>query len=131
MNQNFKLISFKKALKSLQNASSMYRENTKNQVIEAGLIQNFEITIELAWKLMKKYLESENILAQTPRDSIKKSLEAGLINSGEIWLTALNDRNLTSHIYDEDQASEIAEKIINNYLKLFEQLEEKFSNLNS
>jgi nucleotidyltransferase substrate binding protein (TIGR01987 family) len=109
----------------------MYRENTKNQVIEAGLIQNFEITIELAWKLMKKYLESENILAQTPRDSIKKSLEAGLINSGEIWLTALNDRNLTSHIYDEDQASEIAEKIINNYLKLFEQLEEKFSNLNS
>ena len=74
----------------------------------AGLIQFFEMSFELAWKVMKDYLENKGFAdVNSPRDSIKKAFELELIVEGEIWLEALVDRNLTCHTYEEKTAKNV------------------------
>jgi len=91
-----------------------------NQPIEtelerAGIIQFFEISFELSWKLMKDYLESEGLSAKSPRETIKQAFQIGLIDDGHIWIDALSDRNLTVHTYDE----EIAKKMVDDIAKVY------------
>ncbi len=67
----------------------------------AGLIQFFEMTFELAWKLLKDYEEEEGFVIKSPRDAIKQAFQTNIINEGHTWIDALEDRNLTSHTYHE------------------------------
>ncbi|MDZ7376459.1 MAG: nucleotidyltransferase substrate binding protein, partial [candidate division KSB1 bacterium] len=91
----------------------------------AGLIQFFEIAFELSWKTMKDYLESLGFLVKTPRETIKQAFQIELISDGETWLRALEDRNLTTHIYDEAFALQIERVIRENYLPIIRQLYDK------
>ncbi len=76
-----------------------------------ALIQSFEISFELAWKVMKDYLESEGFLPKSPRETIKTAYQADLINKAQVWMDALVDRNLTVHTCDETFAIDMAGKI--------------------
>ena len=80
-------------------------------VERAGLIQFFEVTFELSWKVLKDYLESQDVNPKFPRDTIKEAFKYELIQDGDTWMTMLNDRNLTVHTYDESRAAEIELKI--------------------
>lgn len=95
-------------------------------VEKAGVIQFFETTFELSWKLMKDYLTFLGYDVKSPRDAIKTSFSIELIKDGNLWLDALMDRNLTTHTYDEDIANEIYEKIKSDYSLLLESLYKKF-----
>jgi nucleotidyltransferase substrate binding protein (TIGR01987 family) len=96
-------------------------------VQKAGIIQFFELTHELAWKLLKDYLEAQGFMdVKSPRDAIKKSFEIGLISDGQVWLELLLDRNLTAHTYDEEKASEVEELIRNKYFLLLKDLHQTF-----
>lgn len=91
-----------------------------NQPIEtdlerAGIIQFFEISFELSWKLMKDYLEAQELSVKSPREAIKQAFQIGLIDDGHIWIDALSDRNLTVHTYDE----KIAKKMVNDIIKVY------------
>ena len=81
----------------------------------AGIIQFYEMTFELAWKVMKDYLENSGYIIKSPRDAIKQAFQMGIIENGHIWIDALEDRNLTTHTYEESKALEIDEKIRNIY----------------
>lgn len=63
----------------------------------AGLIQFFEMTFELAWKLLKDY-EEEGFIVKSPRDAIKQAFQTNIITAGHTWIDALEDRNLTTSI---------------------------------
>ena len=114
---------FKKAFLLLEEALKI--ENPS--IIEkAGIIQFFEISFELAWKLMKDYLEFEGYNIKSPREAIKTAFSIELIDNGDIWLEALGDRNLTVHTYNESDAEEIYEKIKEDYFKLLKHLYKRF-----
>lgn len=90
---------------------------------KAGLIQFFEICFELSWNLIKDYLEEQGLQdLRFPRDTVKKAFETGLIEDGHSWLTALKNRNLTSHTYDEALADKVIAEIKSNYYPLLRQL---------
>ena len=93
------------------------------------LIQFFEITFELSWKLLKDYLESNWYTPKWPRDVIKQSFQDWIISDWTVWLNALQDRNLTVHKYSEEQIMEIKVKIVNLYFaeikKLYKLFKEK------
>jgi len=93
---------------------------------KAGVIQFFEITFELSWKLMKDYLSYIGYEVKSPREAVKQSFGIELIENGERWLEALADRNLTVHTYDETRADEIAKRIRNIYFELLQNLYVKF-----
>jgi nucleotidyltransferase substrate binding protein, HI0074 family len=90
-----------------------------DKLMEEGLIQRYEYTHELAWKVMKDYAEYQGLTDIVgSRDAIRQTLQSGLI-SDERWMDSIRDRNLTSHNYDDDTAVAIVTNIINVYYPLF------------
>ncbi len=84
----------------------------------AGLIQFFEMTFELAWKVLKDYLEEEGFRIASPREAVKQAFQAGLVGDGHVWMEALKDRNLTVHTYEEKVAIAIEKRIRSAYFPL-------------
>lgn len=107
-----KIYKFEKALERLKEAV----EIAEDELDKDGVIQRFEFTIELLWKTLKAILEYKGIECYSPRNCIKESFKANIINDDEIILDMIEDRNLSSHIYDENVSNEIFERIKNIYL---------------
>jgi nucleotidyltransferase substrate binding protein (TIGR01987 family) len=95
----------------------------KMTIIErAGLIQFFEMAFEQSWKLLKDYQESEGFTITSPRQAIKQAFQSGLITDGHAWISALEDRSLTTHTYNEQTADLVEQKIRNDYFPLLKSL---------
>ena len=121
---------FKKALNRLESAVSLARERKLSDLEEQGLIQAFEFTHELAWNTLKDFLiEKGDKEIYGSKDATRKAFKYNLIENGEVWMNMINSRNKTSHTYNEETASEIAEQIINEYYSEFEKLSEKLNHL--
>ncbi len=88
----------------------------------AGIIQFFELAFELAWKVLKDYEEAEGITAKTPREAIKLGFQIGLLSQGQGWINALQDRNLTTHTYNEATAIAVETSIRSDYFPLLADL---------
>ncbi len=118
-----KVEKFNQALQRLKEAV----ETAKSQLEKDGTIQRFEFTVELMWKTLKAILYYQGIECYSPRDCVKKAFRYGIIEDDEILLDMIEDRNLSSHIYDSKTADEIFERIKGVYLKhlLNLKLEEK------
>lgn len=110
--------------KSLGHLKTTVEKDVLNDIEKAGLIQFFEVTFELSWKVMKDFLTAEGYEVKSPRDSIKTAFEYGLIENGTLWLEALEKRNLASHTYDDNILEELEELIIHTYYPLFNDLKE-------
>jgi nucleotidyltransferase substrate binding protein (TIGR01987 family) len=95
---------------------------------KAGIIQFFEICFELSWNVLKDYLTEQGFHdIKSPRDAIKKAFETGLIDDGHLWLEALQNRNKTSHAYDEAMADAVVAAVRNDYTTLLRKLVNKLN----
>lgn len=109
---------FEKALKRLEEAI----EQAKDELDKDGVIQRFEFTIEMLWKTLKVILEYYSINCFSPRKCVKEAFKANLIDDDEIILDMLEDRNLSSHIYDQKTSEDIFNRIKNVYLDYLKKL---------
>ncbi|MGH8530561.1 MAG: HI0074 family nucleotidyltransferase substrate-binding subunit [Nevskiales bacterium] len=98
-----RIADYLKALTQLENAA----RQPKNEFIRDSVIQRFEFTYELAWKLLKLRLEAEGVIARTPKETLQEALQAGFIEDGNLWTELQRQRNLTSHTYKEKLADEV------------------------
>ena len=108
-------------------ASDRLNEATKikidNDIVYDGVIQRFEFSFELSWKLMKMYLEYVGISEiRSPRATIREAYSYGLIEDGEQWIDMMIDRNKTSHLYDQEEAKLIYNKVKSTYNLLLSDL---------
>ena len=55
-----------------------------------GIIQRFEIAIELSWKVIKDFLQNEGFAIKSPKESMRQAFAYGLIQDCEAWLEALD-----------------------------------------
>ena len=76
-----------------------------------GAIQRFEFTAELLWKTLSTLLEFQGISCQSPRNCIKLAFRHGLIADDEVLLDMIEDRNRSSHVYNEKTAEAIFTRI--------------------
>jgi len=114
---------YSKAYISLLESDDALKKEPDNGFIKDSVIQRYEYTIELAWKLMKDYLEEQGFIDVTsPKKVIRKAFEERLIQDGNGWIAALNGRNITSHAYDETKANEVIKDISEKYILLFRDL---------
>ena len=112
----------KYSLEKLRNAFNRLDDAIRTAVDELdrdGAIQRFEFTFEVFWKTIKIFLEYEGYRCAGPRSCIKEAARRGFLREAEIVLDMLEDRNKTSHIYDEATAKEIFERIKTQYLTVF------------
>ena len=125
---------YQKALMRLSEAVDVLNSQDIVNVLELtllkeGLIQRFEYTHELAWKVMKDYLEYQGYVdIRGSRDAIRKSLELNII-SDRRWMSTIEARNLTSHNYEDETAENIYGEIIEVYYPLFIEFENKMKSL--
>jgi nucleotidyltransferase substrate binding protein (TIGR01987 family) len=68
------------------------------------------------WKTTKIFLEYEGFPCIGPRSCIKEGVRRELLLEGEVLLDMLEDRNRSTHIYDEHTAGEIFKRIKNQYV---------------
>ena len=108
------------AVARLREALADYKK-TPLDSIRDGTIQRFEFCTELAWKTMREYLLDQGYSEiNSPKAVIRQAYAFGMIKDEQSWLALQTDRNMTSHVYDEETAKEIFERIENTYLKLFD-----------
>lgn len=113
------------AVERLNEAVQDY-EKTPIESIKDGVIQRFEFTTELAWKTLREYLIDQGYVElNSPKSVLNQSFVIGLFSDERVWLNIINDRNMTSHIYDEKTADEIFQRIKNQYVEEFEKLKSK------
>jgi len=117
---------FLNALDRLQ--ESLLEEPT--EIVIDGVLHRFEFTFELAWKLIKSYLEYMGMVDITgsPRETIQNGFKQGIIEDGESWIQMMLSRNSLAHIYDEKTSREIYNKIKGKYVSLFVELKVKLEN---
>lgn len=113
---------YQKALERLNQAAVAVKNDPGNQLYQMALIQAFEFTFELGWKVVKDYLKYNGIEARLPRDAIKEGFASGIIEDGQRWIDMMDDRNATSHSYDEEIATRIINNLLDNYVSGFKQL---------
>lgn len=111
---------FEAAVSRLRDALEDYRSTPLSSVRD-GVIQRFEFCAELAWKTMREYLLDQGYTEiNSPKAVIRQAFAYGMIEDAEGWVRLMNDRNLTSHVYDEKTAEEIFRRIETVYLALFD-----------
>ena len=98
-----KLQSYHKALNRVAEVVNVMDKRQLNDFEADGLIQRFEFTFELAWKLMKSYAEFQGTDKEImgSRDAIRWAFENKIISDSGIWMEMVKRRNDTSHTYDE------------------------------
>lgn len=84
-----------------------YRSNPDMEAFQMALIQSFVMIVELSWKTLKDYMESEGLKVTTPKDVIRQAFQSEIISDGETWMEALKQRNLSSYTYIENTAKEM------------------------
>lgn len=105
MNNKINLINIKKAFAIFERFS----KNLGSDQEQAGAVQAFEFCYEVAWKLLKKILNSRNLLVASPKETFRQSAAEGLISNVEAWFEFSEKRNLTAHTYDEENMKEVLE----------------------
>ena len=109
----YRFSNYKRAFSLLREAIEPMSETGLSQLEKEGTIRRFKCTMELAWNVMKDYLENEGVIFKqiTPRCVIRKAFEADLTEHGRVWMEALDARNKMSHTYDFQKFEEVIEKI--------------------
>ncbi|MFA1822338.1 nucleotidyltransferase substrate binding protein [Virgibacillus oceani] len=113
---------FERSFKLLEKYSI---EPISTELERAGIIQFFETSFELAWKVLKDYLEAEGYVAKSPRESIKQAFQSEIIEDGHLWMDALSKRNLTTRTYDQVLAEKLVKEIKQQFLPILRNLYEK------
>ena len=105
------------AVSQLQQGLELSENMPDNELMRDGVIQRFEYTYELTWKMLKRYLEDteasrESVDSMSFQEIIRTSSERGLVMHGwDVWASYRKARGTTSHVYDAAKAQEVFEVI--------------------
>ena len=93
-----------------------------------GLIQRFEYTFELGWKVLQDLLKYKGYeFVQGPNGTLQKAFEDNMITDHDGWRRMAKARVTTSHTYNEGDAIEIVRKIYEEYSLLLKQLDSRLN----
>ena len=119
---------FDQYVSHLRILSRAFAEDLTNDFIVSGIIDKYYIQFELGWKVLKELLRYEGAnQAETgsPREIIKTAYAYYDFIDESVWLGMLRDRNDTTHIYNEEAARQLVNKVLDSYIHEFQVLEMK------
>ena len=121
--------SYCKACKRVLQVTESERQPDELTELEMeGLIQRFEYTFELAWKVLQDLLKYKGYeFVQGPNGTLQKAFEDNMITDHDGWRRMAKARVTTSHTYNEGDAIEIVRKIYEEYSLLLKQLDSRLN----
>ena len=120
-----KMDNFSNCLNILKNADFTLAND--NEIYRTGIIGQFNLTFELAWKALQAVLRAhgaEGAETGSPREILQLGYKLGFVDDSAVWLMMLKKRNLSVHIYDEDSIDELILLIRDSFIPAFVALEE-------
>ena len=118
-----KLDIFSRCLDVLQKADFEFADN--NEIYRTGVIGQFDLTFELAWKALQGVLRLHGVQSAqsgSPREIIQLGYKTGFVNDQAVWLLMLKKRNSSVHIYNEDEADKMILMICDIFIPAFVEL---------
>ena len=115
-----KLDNFTNCLSVLANADFKLAET--NDIYRTGIIGQFNLTFELAWKALQEIMRMhgvEEASTGSPREILQLGYKMGFVNDSEVWLLMLKKRNTSVHIYNEDEVDEMIMLIRDSFIPAF------------
>ena len=118
MRWQYRFDNYTRAYFLLREICERSQKEALEQIAKEGMIQRFEVCVELAWKTIKDYMEQNGfVFAQVlPSAVIKEAGAAKLLDAPGVWLQALDDRNKMSHTYDFQKFEQVIERIVHVYI---------------
>jgi len=118
---------YEQYLKVLGKLDESLHVEITSDLIRDGIIQRFEFTLEVLWKLIKRIAQTREIEVFGPKDAFKAAFQLGLIKPEEegLFVEMVKQRNLTSYTYNEKVAIEIFEFIKTDGIKAFKIIEKR------
>jgi nucleotidyltransferase substrate binding protein (TIGR01987 family) len=111
---------FEKAFLQLKDA---VEKKSLNELEKNGLIQRFEYTIELSWKVMKDFLEEKGFFSKlSPKDVFRQAQQELYITNAQTLIDGIVLRNELSHDYSVQKFEKAVEEIRLNIFPALEQL---------
>ena len=100
------------------------RERPLTEAEEGGLIQFFEVSVELGWKTLALALRESGVLLLnlSPVTVLREAARVGLIDDPDRWMAAVERRNMMSHTYDPDAFRELVADAAAMFLPMMMQL---------
>ena len=121
---------FLNAFQNLKEGVELAHTRELSKLEQQGLIQSFEFTHELAWNVLKDYLDNKGIVGLIgSKDATRAAFKNGLIEHGENWMKMIEARNLTSHTYNLETARAVVEDILKRFYPAFSSMAKKFAEL--
>ena len=125
-----RLSNYLKALKTLDEAAVLAQQRPLSNLEQQGLIQGFEFTHELAWNVLKDYLEDQGFVGIIgSKNAAREAFKNQLILDGDAWMDMIKARNQTSHTYNTDIAEGIARDILIRFHPAFAEMARTFTAL--
>lgn len=124
---------YTKVLKLLN--SNFESKNSLSELELIGLAKSFELCYELLWKLLKDYLEHEDVEIGiiSPKNIIKASASSGLLEQigadGDVLIKAHKSRNELVHVYDHEKFNHILIDVKESFLPEFRKLDAYFNEM--
>lgn len=128
-----KLDSYHKALNRLAEIVNCSKERPLSDFEKDGLVQRFEFTHEMAWKVMMSFCKAQSPEEELfgSKDSTRWAANRGLLTDGEVWMDMIRSRNFTSHNYDGEVADSVVNKVVNSYFPQMCDFYNRMSSLSS
>ena len=96
-----KLDNFVNCLTILADADFKMAET--NDIYRTGIIVQFNLTFELAWKALQEVMRKHSVeeaSTGSPREILQLGYKIGFFDDSETWLLMLKKRNTSVHIYN-------------------------------
>ena len=115
-----KLDNFTNCLSILANADFKFAET--NDIYRMGIIGQFNLTFELAWKALQEIMRMHSVeraSTGSPREILQLGYKIGFINDSQIWLLMLKKYNTSVYSYNEDEVDEMIVLIHDSFIPAF------------
>lgn len=120
-----KLDNFVNCLTILADADFKMAET--NDIYRTGIIGQFNLTFELAWKALQEVMRKHSVeeaSTGSPREILQLGYKIGFLDDSETWLLMLKKRNTSVHIYNEDEVDELILLIRDSFIPAFKILKD-------
>jgi nucleotidyltransferase substrate binding protein (TIGR01987 family) len=125
-----RLQNYRTALSRLTAAGALANQRPLSELEQQGVVQAFEFTHELAWNVLKDYLEAQGFVSIIgSRNATREAFKNGLLADGEVWMDMIKARNQTSHTYNLQIVQGITHDIHTRFHPAFTDMEARFAAL--
>ena len=94
-----------------------------SDIIRDSAILRFELTFEVAWKLVQLLAREQGYETNSPRQAFQQAFAMGWITDEEVWADIIKARNTAVHVYRQEYAEALYSQL-GKYYQAFRQLKD-------